>query len=162
MSSAFTYLKGNLTSDPEMRFTAGGQAMLTFAVATERSWQSNGEWQKETSFFDVIAWRTTAEDAASLLSKGMTVLLTGYPKQDSWQDKETGAKRSKVVFVADDIALATRGLESVVRKQRTSDDTEQQSRAKAPARRVPAADEPFLSLHRGHGSYRDIHMEAGF
>ena len=57
MSNADTVIKGNVTADPELKYSSNGNARLLFSVASNRNFQVNGEWQKETSFFNVVAWR---------------------------------------------------------------------------------------------------------
>ena len=96
---------GNLTRDPELRFTPSGQAIATFGVAVNRRWQNrqSNEWEEATSFFDVVAWRTLAENVAQSLTRGTRVVISGRLEQRSWESQE-GEKRSKVEIVADDVA----------------------------------------------------------
>ena len=93
MSNADVTIKGNVTADPEVKFSNNGNARLLFSVASNRNFQVNGEWQKETSFFNVVAWRKTAEDAAAILEKGLPVIITGRLEQRTWDDKDSGQKR---------------------------------------------------------------------
>ena len=95
---------GNLTRDPELRFTPSGQATANFGVAVNRRWQNRttNEWQEATSFFDVVCWRDLAENVALSLTKGMRVIVTGHIEQRSWETDE-GEQRSKVEIVADEI-----------------------------------------------------------
>ena len=86
---------GNLTADPELKFSDGGTAQLNFSVATERSYKKDDEWVNEVSYPDVIAWRQLAEDSGAVLLKGMRVIVTGRFEQRFWDDKDTGQKRSK-------------------------------------------------------------------
>lgn len=110
---------GNLTRDPEVSVVGNGSSICKFGVAVERSWKSeaSGEWERATSFIDVICWRYVAEDAARLLKKGMRVMLSGRLDQQSWEDRETGQKRSKFEFTADEIGLMLKNVESFERKQ---------------------------------------------
>ena len=98
-------ITGNITRDPELRFTPAGQAIATFGVAVNRRWQNRqtNEWEEATSFFDVVAWRTLAENVAQSLTRGTRVVVSGRLEQRSWETQE-GDKRSKVEIVADDIA----------------------------------------------------------
>ena len=100
---------GNITRDPELRFTANGQARADFGLAVNRRWQDRAsqEWQEQTSFFDVVCWREMAENAAESLHKGQRVMVTGRLEQRSWQN-EAGEKRSKIEIVADDIGPSLR------------------------------------------------------
>ena len=96
MSNADSTITGNLTSDPELKYASNGSARLTFSVASNRRYQKDGEWQEETSFFNVVAWRNTAEHAARVLEKGLPVVVKGRLEQRSWEDKETQQKRSTI------------------------------------------------------------------
>jgi single-strand DNA-binding protein len=100
---------GNLTREPEIRYTKEGQATATLGVAVNRRWQdkSTQEWQESTSFFDVICWRDLAENVALSLSKGMRVVVTGRLEQRSWETDD-GGHRSKVEIVADEIGASLR------------------------------------------------------
>jgi single-strand DNA-binding protein len=114
---------GNLTRDPELRYTAGGQANASFGVAVNRRWQNRQtqEWEEAVSFFDVVCWREMAENAAESLSKGSRVIVTGRLEQRSWEQE--GVKRSKVEVVADEIGPSLRWANAVVTKneRRTGD-----------------------------------------
>ncbi len=100
---------GNLTRDPELRFTPSGQATATFGVAVNRRWQNRqtNEWEEATSFFDVVCWAQLAENAAQSLTKGTRVLVSGRLDQRSWEtpDKE---RRSKIEITADEVAPSLR------------------------------------------------------
>ncbi len=99
-----TTITGNLTREPEIRYTREGQATAQLGVAVSRRWQdrTTQEWQEATSFFDVVCWRDLAENVALSLSKGMRVVVTGRIEQRSWETDE-GEHRSKVEIVADEI-----------------------------------------------------------
>ena len=73
-------LVGNVTRDPELRFTTGGQAVASFGIAVNRRYQQNGEWQEQTSFFDVVAWAQLGENAAASLNKGARVIVYRPPR----------------------------------------------------------------------------------
>jgi single-strand DNA-binding protein len=100
---------GNLTRDPELRYTGGGQAMAKFGIAVNRRWQNRqtNEMEEQTSFFNVVAWRELAENAAESLPKGARVIVTGRLEQRSWETPE-GEKRSVVEITADEIAPSLR------------------------------------------------------
>lgn len=102
-------LVGNITRDPELRFTPAGQANATFGLAVNRRWQNrqNNEWEEATSFFNVVCWREMAENVSSSLAKGSRVIVTGRLEQRSWQTQE-GEKRSVVEVVADEIGPSLR------------------------------------------------------
>ncbi|MGH9165894.1 MAG: single-stranded DNA-binding protein [Acidimicrobiales bacterium] len=110
-------LVGNITRDPELRFTPTGQATASFGLAVNRRWQNrqSGEWQEATSFFDVVCWREMAENASESLSRGSRVLVTGRLEQRSWENQE-GEKRSKIEVVADEIGPSLRWATAQVTK----------------------------------------------
>ena len=107
---------GNITRDPELRYTPSGQATVRLGVAVNRKWQdrSSGEWQEATSFFDVIAWRELAENVNESLKKGARVIVTGRLEQRTWEQE--GNKRSVVEIIADEIAPSLRWATAKVEK----------------------------------------------
>ena len=104
-----TTITGNLTREPEIRYTKEGQATTQLGVAVTRRWQdrTTAEWQEATSFFDVVCWRDLAENVALSLTKGMRVVVSGRLEQRSWET-EDGEHRSKVEIVADEIGPSLR------------------------------------------------------
>lgn len=106
MSNTFTVV-GNLTGEPELRFTQGGVPICSGGIASNRRYQVNGEWQEQTSFFNFTAWRDLAENMAATLSKGMRVIATGRLEQKNWVDKE-GKDRTTFDFVIDEIGPSLR------------------------------------------------------
>lgn len=155
MNPAPTVIIGNVTADPELTFTANGQARLAFSVASNYVWYDQaGEKQEKVSYFNVIAWRYTAENSARVLEKGVGVVVTGRLEQRTWDDKETGQKRYAVEIIADEIAVNTRSIEAITRRQRQEGAQTQQSGGQRKARpampkRQPemvgadGSDEPF-------------------
>ncbi len=107
--SSSTTLVGNLTRDPEIRYTREGQATTTLGVAVNRRWQQRGtgEWEEATSFFDVVCWRDLAENVALSLTKGARVVVSGRLEQRSWETDD-GERRTKVEVVADEVAASLR------------------------------------------------------
>ncbi|MCU4187116.1 single-stranded DNA-binding protein [Acidiferrimicrobium sp. IK] len=107
-NSAVTIV-GNLTRDPELRFTPSGQATASFGVAVNRRWQNRQtqEWNEATSFFDVVCWAELAENAAQSLTRGTRVVVSGRLDQRSWENQD-GEKRSKIEIVADEVAPSLR------------------------------------------------------
>jgi single-strand DNA-binding protein len=122
-----TTITGNLTREPEIRYTREGQATAQLGVAVNRRWQdrTTQEWQESTSFFDVICWRDLAENVALSLTKGMRVVVTGRLETRSWETEE-GETRSKVEITADDIGaslrFATADINRVERRGAIADD----------------------------------------
>jgi len=102
-------LVGNVTRDPELRFTPAGQATASFGLAVNRVWtdRQSGERKEAVSFFDVVCWREMAENAAESLAKGSRIIVTGRLEQRSWESQE-GEKRSKVEVIADEIGPSLR------------------------------------------------------
>ena len=104
-------LIGNLTRDPEVRYTPKGTAVCDLGLALNRIFQSeSGERREETTFVDVTVWGKTAENAGEFLSKGRPVFVEGRLQMDSWEDRQTGQKRNKLKVVADQLQfLGSRG-----------------------------------------------------
>lgn len=89
-------LAGNLTRDPELKYLPSGTAVCEFALAINRKWKGqNGEQKEEVSFLDCQAWGRTAEVIAEHVKKGNPLLVSGYLKQERWED-QSGNHRSKV------------------------------------------------------------------
>ncbi len=115
-------LVGNVTRDPELRYTSGGRGVASFGLAVNRRYQSNGEWQEQTSFFDVVAWGTLGENVAASLNKGARAVVYGRLEQRSW-DTQEGEKRTKIEVIADEIGPSLRWAQANVEKTaRTSGD----------------------------------------
>ena len=102
-------ITGNITRDPELRFTPTGQAICNFGVAVNRRWQNRqtNEWEESTSFFDVVAWGSLGENVAQSLTRGSRVIVSGRLDQRSWETQD-GEKRSKVEIVADEVGPSLR------------------------------------------------------
>jgi len=99
---------GNLTRDPEMRYTPQGHAVTGFGVATNRDWKVEGEKKEETEFHNVVAWNKLAELCNQLLKKGTKVYIEGRLQTRDWVD-DKGAKHYKTEIVAEDmIVLSSR------------------------------------------------------
>ena len=111
---------GNVTRDPELRYTPGGMSVCTFSVAWNRRYERNGEQIERVSFFDVDVWREQAENVAASVQKGMRVIVTGYMEQDTWDDQQTGQKRSKFKLVADEVAPSLRWASAEVTRNERS------------------------------------------
>lgn len=95
-------LAGNLTRDPELRYTPKGTAIADLGLAINRSWKTEtGEAKEEVTFVDVAAYGRTAEVIAQYLKKGRPLLIEGRLKLDQWDDKQSGQKRSKLRVVCD-------------------------------------------------------------
>jgi single-strand DNA-binding protein len=113
---------GNLTRDPELRFTAGGKGIASFGLAVNRRYQVNGEWQEKVSFFNVTAWDQLGENAAASLNKGTRIIVTGRLEQREYETN-AGEKRNVVEIVADELGPSLRWARAEVeRTQRTNSD----------------------------------------
>jgi single-strand DNA-binding protein len=99
-------LIGNLGKDPELKYTPQGTAVAKFTLATnERYKDKAGQWQERTEWHNLVAWARTAEIVGEYLKKGRTVYIEGSLRTSSWDDKETGQKKSKTEIVVNDLVL---------------------------------------------------------
>lgn len=119
-------LIGNLTRDPEIRYTANGTAVVTFGIATNKSWKDEAGEQKElTEFHNIVAWGKIAEICQQLLGKGMKVYVQGSLTTRSWTDEASGVMKYRTeVRVEDMILLDSKG------RQGTGSDSDSQSQPK--------------------------------
>lgn len=94
-------LAGNLTADPELRYTPSGMAVAQLRMAVNNRYKDSktNEWREEATFVDVDLFGKQAETAKQYLSKGRSVLIEGRLKLDQWEDKQTGAKRSRLKVI---------------------------------------------------------------
>ena len=100
---------GNLTADPELIHTPKGTALVNTSLAVNEFYNSeDGERQQITTFIDVKVWGPSAENFAKLANKGQEILIDGSIRQDSWEDKESGQKRSKLYVRAENWQLTQR------------------------------------------------------
>ncbi len=106
-------LIGNLTRDPEMRYTPQGTAVCTFGVATNREWKTeSGEKKEDVEFHNVVAWNKLAEICAQLLKKGRKVFVEGRLSTRSWQAQDGSQKQRTEVVITDMIILDRKGDEA--------------------------------------------------
>lgn len=103
-------LAGNLTRDPELRYTPKGSAVCEIGIAVNRSWKSEtGENKEEVTFVDVVAYGRTGEVIAQYLRKGRPILIEGRLKLDTWDDKQTNQKRSKMRVICENFQFLDSG-----------------------------------------------------
>lgn len=95
---------GNLTRDPEMRYTPAGNAVTSFGMATNRVFTVNGEKREEVEFHNIVAWNKLAELCNQLLRKGRRVYIKGRLQTRSWEGQD-GVKRNRTEIVADDMII---------------------------------------------------------
>ena len=95
------FLKGNMTRDPELKFTPGNMAYTKFGMAMNHKWKNKeGEMQEKVTFVDCTAWGRTAEVVNEYFTKGSPILVEGRLDLEQWQDKE-GQKRSKLSVIVE-------------------------------------------------------------
>ena len=137
-------LLGNLTRDPEVRYTPKGSAVCDLGVAVNRQYTlDSGEKREEVTYVDVVLWSRLAEIAGEYLKKGRPVFIEGRLQMDTWDDKQTGQKRTKLRVIGETMQLlgsrpaGTGGAEGGEDRQpRTS------GKATPPPAKAPAAGEP--------------------
>jgi single-strand DNA-binding protein len=124
-------LLGNLTADPETRTTPSGQSVTSFSLAVNRTWNdANGQRQEETSFINCTAWGARGETIAKYVQKGRQLLVSGRLQQRSWDDKETGKKRSAIDVVVEEFSFVSDGrggssAPTTTTKSKKSDDADE-------------------------------------
>jgi single-strand DNA-binding protein len=112
-------IAGRLTRDPDMRYTAAGQAVCKLGVASDYRYQKDAEWVSEPSFFDCDVWRELAENCAESLHKGDSVVVVGRMQQRSYE--KDGEKRTVWEVRVDDVSVSLRWATAIPQKaERTS------------------------------------------
>ena len=129
-------LVGNLTRDPELRYTPKGMAIAKIGLAVNRVWRNEaGETKEEVTFVDVDVFGRTAENVGQYMRKGRPILIEGRLRLEQWDDKQTGQKRSRLSVVAETVQFLgspTGGGEAAAGKTRPA--------AAAAAAAAPAAE----------------------
>lgn len=133
-------LVGNVTRDPEIRFTPSGASVTTFGLAVNRRWQNKQtqEWDEQVSFFDVSCWGQMGENVASSVTRGTRVVVSGRLEQQSWETP-AGEKRSKVQVVADEVGPSLRWATCTVARIERDGPSDRP----APSTASPSGEEPF-------------------
>jgi single-strand DNA-binding protein len=96
-------LLGNLTRDPEVRYTPNGIAVASFAIAVNRKYKQGDETKEEVSYIDIVVFGKQAESCGQYIGKGDSVLIDGRLQQRRWDDKDSGQKRSKLEVIAQSV-----------------------------------------------------------
>lgn len=133
-------IMGNLTRDPELRFTPNGAAVCTFGVATNRSYVQDGERKEEVDFHRLVAWNKLAELCNQLLKKGNKVFISGRLQYREWE-AEGGQKRRDAEIVVEDMILLTSKGAGAGEDNDYGSDVSEQSQQAAPAKSKPATKE---------------------
>ncbi|APQ15434.1 single-stranded DNA-binding protein [Borreliella garinii] len=102
-------LSGRLTRDSELSYTESGMAVLRFSLANNRRMKKNDEWIDYPQYFDCVIFSKRAESLNEYLKKGKQVVVSGSLKYESWQDKNTGDKRSKINIFVDNLQMFSSG-----------------------------------------------------
>lgn len=132
-------LLGNLTRDPELRYTPQGVAVCDMALAINRKFvRKSGEKVDEVAFVDITCWNRLAEIAAEFLKKGRPVLVAGHLTQNRWEDPATGQKRSKLCVVAETLQFLGGGSKDDAAPE-GSTPSEEEAAPEAPAPVRPKA-----------------------
>lgn len=124
---------GNLTRDPELRYTPKGSAVADIGIAINRVWNNEaGQRQEETIFVDVTLWGRQAEIAQQYLAKGRGVFIEGRLQMDTWDDKASGQKRTKLKVVAENLQFIPdgKGNQSSGEKQQSAANNRSQPQQK--------------------------------
>jgi len=100
-------LIGNLTRDPEVRYTPQNTAVASFVIATNREWKVEGETKQVADFHNVVAWNKLAEICGQLLTKGTKVYVEGRLQTRTWDDANSGTKKYKTEVVVEDMIVLT-------------------------------------------------------
>ncbi len=130
-------LAGNLTRDPELRHTNGGQAVVEASIAINRKFQVDGETREEVTFVGLIIWGKSAETFSRMMQKGCGVFVQGRMTQQQWDDKEKGQKRERTKVTVDSWQYV-----SGTRRMDGQRPAERPARPAAPATQPPEDDSP--------------------
>lgn len=138
MASNSITVVGNLTRDPELRYTQSGKATVTIGIAVNRRYQVNGEWQEQTTYMNVVAWDQLAENIAASLTKGSRIMASGRLDVREYEGRD-GQKRTSVDIIADEVGPTLRWATVTIEK------TPARGGGAAPSAtpRSAAPDEPF-------------------
>lgn len=139
-STNSVHILGNLTRDPEVRYTPKGSAVCDLSIACNRVWYDDqNQKHEETDFIDVTVFGKSAENVGKFVGKGLRIHVQGRLKQETWEDKATGNKRSKLKVIADQVTfidfLETRQPATGQASRQPAQQAAQPSRIQPPAAR---------------------------
>ncbi|MEK7154941.1 MAG: single-stranded DNA-binding protein [Patescibacteria group bacterium] len=133
-------LIGNMTRDPEMRYTPQGTAVCTFGIATNRTWVTDsGEKREETEFHRIVAWNKLAELCSQLLFKGRRIYVEGRLQTRQWTGQDGQSRQATEIVIEDMIILDSKRQG----EQEPGQEAEPQAAEAAPVADVPSEDIPF-------------------
>lgn len=140
-------LIGNLTRDPELRYTPSGAAVCSFGLATNRSWTTDtGEKKEETEFHRIVAWNKLAELCSQFLTKGRKVYVEGRLATRSWQSQDGQQKQSTEIVIDDMILLDNKGASAHTEAPAATDEpVEKKTKAQKPVEEPEAAAEDAVA-----------------
>lgn len=136
-------LIGNLTRDPELRYTPNGAAVCTFGMATNRTYVTEGERKEEVDFHRLVAWNKLAELCNQLLKKGMKVFISGRLQTRSWQGQDGTQRQTTEIVVEDMIILTPKGNGETVKVEEEPEEVETEEvkiEKSEPAEKAPQED----------------------
>ena len=136
-------LIGNLTRDPELRYTTGGRAVASFGLAVNRRYQSNGEWQEQVSYFTVVCGGDLGENVGATRTKGNRCIVTGRMEMREYETN-AGEKRTVFEVIADEVGPSLRwATAQIERTERTGGDFGGGGGGGGAAAPRPASDSPY-------------------
>lgn len=150
------FLIGRLTHDPELRYTPNGAAVSDLRLATSRVYSTKeGDRREETLYIDITVWNRQAENCCQYLKKGSQIHVDGFLKMDSWEDRNTGEKRTKIRVEGDRVQFldSRRGGEDSGGSSARSEAEFDSPQAREP-RRAPAGDSKENAGENGSGTPR--------
>jgi single-strand DNA-binding protein len=129
-------LIGNLCRDPEVRYTPKGSAVADLSLAVNRTWTDDGGTKREeVTYVDIILWAKLAELAGQYLTKGKSIYIEGRLQLDTWEDKASGQKRSKLRMIGEQMQfLGIKNNSSSNRSHESDDDEETQQQQRPPGK----------------------------
>lgn len=129
------FATGRLTRDPELTYTPKGVAVCNFSLAVGRQWYGeDGQKREEVSFVNMVAFGKTGENVGQYFKKGSFMIVEAHLKQESWEDRQTGAKRSALKMILDNFTFAPKGNEESRTDQSQQHHPTARSTRAAPAR----------------------------
>ena len=144
---------GNVTREPELRFTSSGRSQLTLGIAVNRRYPDRsrqGEWIEETSFFNVVCWADLAENVSASVQKGSRIIVSGRLRQRSWET-DNNEKRSVVEVIAEEVGPSLRWATAQISRT--------ERRGPGETSRPEAAAAPAAGVAAGGGGYDDFGEE---